>query len=129
VLLCIHETLRAGGLVGVLADRPRAGDATVPARLLGGTIALPISPFRLAAVWGVPVVLMFGLLKADGSYGVYFEPSAERIEIRRGQREADAEQWARQFAERLEARIHEAPFNWFNFYDYWRDEQPTQDRS
>jgi predicted LPLAT superfamily acyltransferase len=129
VLLCIHETLRAGGLVGVLADRPHPGDATVPARLLGGTIALPISPFRLAAVTGVPVVLIFGLLKADGTYDVYFEPFAERIEIRRGQREADAEQWARQFAERLEARIHEAPFNWFNFYDYWRDEQPTQDRS
>ena len=129
VLLCIHETLRGGGLVGVLADRPYAGDATVPAQLLGGAIALPVNPFRLARGDGCTRRVDLRLLKADGTYDVYFEPFAERIEIRRNQREADAEQWARQFAQRLETRIHEAPFNWFNFYDYWRDEEPTQDRS
>lgn len=119
VLLEIHETLQRGGLVGVLADRPHPGEATVPARLLGGTIALPIGPLRLAAVTAAPVVLFFGLLRDDGTYDVYFEAFAQRIDIRRRQREQDVKCWADRFAERLEARIHEAPYNWFNFYEYW----------
>lgn len=119
VLLQIHETLNRGGLVGILADRPHAGEATVPVQLLGGEIRLPLGPLRIAAVTQVPVVLIFGLLKEDGAYDVYFEPFAERIVIRRGQREADAAAWAKEYAQRLEARIREAPYNWFNFYDYW----------
>ena len=124
VLLQIQETLVRGGLVGMLADRSRAGETTVNAQLLGSPIALSMGAFRIAAVTAAPVVLIFGLLQADGTYDVYFEPFAERMEIRRNHREADVESWARQYAARLEARIQEAPFNWFNFYDYWRDEEP-----
>ncbi len=125
VLLQIHEALTRGGLVGVLADRPHAGESTVPAALLGSSIALPVGPFRLAAVTGVPVVLIFGLLQPDGTYDVYFEPFAERIEVRRAHRDEDIGIWAGKFAARLEAHIREAPFNWFNFYDYWSDEKRT----
>jgi len=126
VLLRIHETLQAGGVVGLLADRPHAGEGTVPARLLAGTIALPEGPFRIAAVTGAPVLMIFGLLKADGTYDVYFEPFAERIEIRRQHRQADIAGWAQRFAGRLEARIREAPYNWFNFYEYWQDPLPPE---
>ncbi len=129
VLLRIHETLERGGLVGVLADRVHADEATVTAELLGSPITLSMGSFRIAAVTGAPVLLIFGLLRPDGTYDVYFEPFADRIEIRRGHREQDAGRWASRYAARLEARIREAPFNWFNFYDYWRDEpQPTRRR-
>jgi predicted LPLAT superfamily acyltransferase len=128
VLLKIHETLERGGLVGVLADRVHAGETTIPAELLGSPITLSMGSFRIAAVTGAPVLLIFGLLQADGTYDVHFEPFADRIEIRRGQREEDAGLWGRRYAARLEARIREAPFNWFNFYDYWRDEQQATKR-
>lgn len=122
VLLAIHETLARGGLVGLLADRGHDADVTLPARLLGDTVALPLGPYRIAAVTGAPVVLIFGLLQPDGTYDVYFETFADRIELRRNLRIEDAAVWAERFAGRLEARIREAPFNWFNFYDYWHDE-------
>ena len=29
------------------------------------------------------------------------------------------------YVARLEALVHEAPFNWFNFFDYWCEDDPT----
>ncbi len=126
VLLAINETLDRGGLVGLLADRGHDNEVLLAAELLGSPVGLPLGPYRIAAVTGAPVVLIFGVLQPDGTYDVHFEPFADRIDLRRQHRIEDAGMWARQFASQLEARIREAPFNWFNFYDYWHDEHtPT----
>jgi len=37
----------------------------------------------------------------------------------RRNREADLEKWVRRYAERLEYYCRLAPYNWFNFYDFW----------
>ena len=34
----------------------------------------------------------------------------------------DIQYWMQQYANILEEQIESAPFNWFNFYDYWREE-------
>jgi predicted LPLAT superfamily acyltransferase len=127
VMLAIGETLSRGGLVGLLADRGHEDEVMVQTSLLGSPIRLPIGPWRLAAVTGAPVVLIFGLLQPDGTYDVHFEPFADRIELRRAHRAADAAEWIGRYASRLEARIREAPWNWFNFYDYWHDEPVQSD--
>lgn len=120
VLLEIHETLNAGGLVGMLADRARSGESTVTCRLLNDPVALPVGPFRIAAVLHKPVMLIFSILRSDNTYDVYFEPFADELHVgRRGERDQAINEWVHRYASRLEARIREAPFNWFNFYDYW----------
>ena len=37
-----------------------------------------------------------------------------------GERSAAIEQLLRRYAERLEHYCRLAPYNWFNFYDFWR---------
>jgi predicted LPLAT superfamily acyltransferase len=40
----------------------------------------------------------------------------------RGKRDAMIRQCAERYAQRLEHYCRLAPFNWFNFYDFWADE-------
>jgi hypothetical protein len=46
------------------------------------------------------------------------------VSLPRAERDAAIRQLAQRYAKRLEYYTHLAPYNWFNFYDYWPAE-PT----
>ena len=58
-------------------------------------------------------------LKHGERFHVHLEPFAERIQWRRGERDAVVQQWVQRYADRLAARCLEAPLQWFNFYPFW----------
>jgi predicted LPLAT superfamily acyltransferase len=118
-MLRIEEALDRGEMVGILADRTFSEKGTLRRSFLGGEAAFPLGPFRLAALLGRPVVLMFCVRGDDGRYEVHFEPlPAGRAEP--GERRSAAlERSVQAFASRLEHHCRRAPYNWFNFYDYW----------
>jgi predicted LPLAT superfamily acyltransferase len=72
----------------------------------------------LAALMGCPVYLMFCLRQGDG-HSVYFEHFADCIELPRRNREEFLALLAARYAQRLEHYCGQAPYNWFNFYDFW----------
>ena len=120
-MLRVEEALDAGGFVGVLSDRSIAGDGdTLDCRFLGGQSAFPVGPFRLAAFLHRPVVLMFGLYRGGNRYDVHFERLAEMGQHRRGERQRIIHEAMQQYAGRLEHYCRLAPYNWFNFYDFWK---------
>ena len=45
-----------------------------------------------------------------------YELHLERLEL---PRDAPAEAWLAAYVARLEAHTRSAPWNWFNFYDFW----------
>ncbi len=59
--------------------------------------------------------------RAERRYDVHFEVLAERIELGAGKREAALVPWIERYVRRLEAHARQAPYNWFNFYDFWQD--------
>ncbi len=122
--LALKEALAGGCLVGLMADRVTARDQGVKVDFLGKPAELPDSPWRLAAVLGVPVVLCFGLYCGGGRYELHFERFLDGAAVPRPQRAAFVEQCAQRYAARLEHYARSAPYNWFNFYDYWADEPP-----
>jgi predicted LPLAT superfamily acyltransferase len=118
-MLEVRDALQAGDVVGLLADRFVAGDRVRRCRFLGELAPFPEGPFALAAAVGAPVVL-FSALQTDGRlYRIRFEPFAERIELPRGARDAALQALCERYAQWLEARCREAPYNWFNFFDFW----------
>lgn len=118
-VLRIRELLEAGQLVAILGDRvhPDARAVTVP--FLGEPAAFPTGAFRLAGVLGCPVYLTFGLYRGGNRYDLYCEPFAERVELPRGRGEQAVREHVERYARRLEAYCRDAPYNWFNFFDFW----------
>jgi predicted LPLAT superfamily acyltransferase len=65
-------------------------------------------------------VLFFGLYLGGRRYAIHFEPFAEELRIGRRDRGAQLQPWIGRYAARLEHYCRLAPYNWFNFYDFWR---------
>ena len=120
-MLKVSEALARNEIVGLLADRVVAGDKVLQCDFLGASASFPEGPHALAAMLNVPVVLFSAVYRGGRRYTVKFEPFAEAdIAARRLTRDAMQLQCER-FADWLAERCRSAPYNWFNFYDFWAD--------
>lgn len=120
VMARVRGRIEAGDLVALLGDRVGLSDRVVRVPFLGEDAAFPAGPFLLAHVLRCPVFLVFGLYTDPGRYDLHCEPFADRIELPRNGRDAALQAIVRRFAERLEHHARRAPYNWFNFFDFWR---------
>lgn len=118
-LLAVKEALDAGAMVGLLGDRCAPDEAAVLCPFLGRTARFPLGPLTLAAITGVPVILFFGLYRGGNRYEVHFESFADHLAAPRPQRRAILEAEVRRYAARLEHHTRAAPYNWFNFFDFF----------
>lgn len=119
LMLAIQQALTAGHLVALLVDRVQPGDATEPAVFLGDVAPFPRTPWLLAAVLRVPVVLAFGLYRGGNRYDLAFETFSDGLHVPRAERAAALSVLIQRYARRLEHHARLAPYNWFNFYDFW----------
>jgi predicted LPLAT superfamily acyltransferase len=122
VALAIKEALDRNSIVALLADRGQPSNPTQTVTFLGHPAPLPTSPWLLAATLKVPVMLAFGLYRGGNRYDLHFEPFAERLAIERSRRAEALAQILQKFADRLAHYARLAPYNWFNFYDFWHQD-------
>lgn len=125
IALAMAEACRDGAVVAMLADRGRGHEVLRRTEFLGSSAPFPISPWLLAHALQVPVVLCFGLYLGGDRYRLIFEPLSDRVEIPRHARGPALDALIARYAQRLEHYIHVAPYNWFNFYDFWQDAPPA----
>lgn len=118
-MLQIAECLAGGELVGMLGDRSAGSEKTVTCRFFGRDAAFPQGPLRLALSLRAPVYLVAGLYEGGKRYVVHLEPFCEEPSADSADRVAWVREWAQRYAARLEDFCRLAPYNWFNFYDFW----------
>lgn len=121
-LLRARECAERGEIVGMLADRVVTNDRVVRAPFLGSEAVFPAGPILLANALNIPIVLFFGLYKGGNRYEEHFELFANDIQLSRAARQAELQQWVSRYAQRLEHYCRLAPYNWFNFFDFWATE-------
>ena len=119
IMLEIQRAIADGHMVALLVDRAQPGEPTHWAPFLGQDAPFPLAPWQVAAVLGAPVVLAFGLYRGGNRYDLCFEPFCDGQPVPRAGRRAHVAALIQRYAGRLEHHARQAPYNWFNFYDYW----------
>ncbi len=119
-MLKVRERLDEGCVVGMLADRTPGKDALVPVQILGANAELPLGPLRMAALLRRPVLFMTGLYLGGNRYAIHFEPLADFSGVARGGRDAALKAAVDRYAALLDRYCRKAPYNWFNFFDFWQ---------
>jgi hypothetical protein len=119
-MLQVRARLDQGALVGMLADRGIGEEDALAVSFLGATAYLPTGPMRAAAMLRRKVVFMLGLYRGGNRYQVVFEPLADFSATPANQRRAAVEAAVARYAALLERYCRSDPYNWFNFFDFWR---------
>jgi predicted LPLAT superfamily acyltransferase len=122
-MLRIRERLDEGVFVGILGDRSFGGEPGLPVDFLGRPAIFPLGPMRAAAVLRRPVYFILGLYQGGNRYRAVFEPLADFSEVRSGERQAAVETAIRRYVTLLEKYCRSDPYNWFNFFEFWRGQQ------
>lgn len=114
-MLQIKIALDRGEYVCFNGDRYVDRHAAKPVSLLGATAYLPLGPFRIAAKCGVPVVFYYAVREPDFTYRFVFE-----MPVWDGR--ATADMLLERYAQSLTDIVGQYPRQWFNFYDFWKDD-------
>jgi len=121
-MLKAADAIAEGKAVAMLGDRAMGSEKSVNCSFLGEMAQFPAGPMLLASVLKVPVVFFVGLHTGGNRYELYFEKLADKVVIDRKQRDADLQRWTQLYADRLECYARKAPYNWFNFYNFWNED-------
>jgi predicted LPLAT superfamily acyltransferase len=119
--LQVHKALEEGALVAMLGDRAYHQGKSIAMPFFGAPALFPTGPMLLAAITGKPVVMFSGLYVGDGSYVVRFEALSDVNEFAGCTRDTIVKSLLSRYAERLETQCRRAPYNWYNFFDFWHD--------
>ncbi|BCG63861.1 MAG: hypothetical protein methR_P1606 [Methyloprofundus sp.] len=124
-LLKVKEAIDTGTTVGLLGDRIMGDgkDKTVNCTLLGDPVKMSTAPILIASALKVPLIVFFGVYLGGNRYKIHFELLAEQVILNRKTRQADIQAYTQKYVDILEKQMLETPYNWFNFYDYWQNDE------
>lgn len=120
----IKDRVDAGEFAAVLADRFPAGtrNRTVRVPFLGSKASFPQGPFILASLLECPVYFLVCLKGSGSNYVTHMELLSDRIDLPRGKRDEVLRCEIEKYAKLLEKWALHAPYQWFNFYDFWGED-------
>ncbi len=127
-MLQVKAQLGEGALIGLLGDRTLEEHGNVQMPFLGSPATFPIGPFRMAAMLRHPAYFMVGLYQGGNRYRVHLEPIMDFSSCT-DKREVAAQAALERYVQLIEQYCKLAPYNWFNFFDFWQESAAQSDEN
>ncbi len=118
----MRAAIERGEFVGILGDRVWESelDRTLRVPFLGREARFPLGPFLLQGVLGCPMLHTICVRTGPGHYTATTREFAPAGAVPRLERAKHAEQLVAKNAAALEEGCYQAPYQWFNFFEFWR---------
>jgi len=119
--LQMAAVLQDGLTVGIMGDRVFGDDSnTITVDFLGDPIRIPVAPYRLAAMRGTPIAVVFSYKENNSRY-ITEIPGVIRVPAIVDRNPQTYLPYAREFIGYLTRYVQEHPFDFFNFYPMWQE--------
>ncbi|MDR1098279.1 MAG: lipid A biosynthesis (KDO)2-(lauroyl)-lipid IVA acyltransferase [Tannerella sp.] len=118
-IFLINEALSNGEMVSMLCDRNFGSDKTVECDFLNGKVDFPVGAFAIALQFEVPVIALF-VLKINASL---YRAHVISVPVpQEGNKREKINRMTGSFAKIVEDIVRKYPEQWFNFYNFWKNE-------
>jgi predicted LPLAT superfamily acyltransferase len=116
------NVLKKGEVLSIMGDRV-FGDvrSTLSVDFLGSPVKVPLSPFKLGSATGAPIAVMFSHKSGPDSYELTVEDII-RVPREPGRPNTAFRPFAAQFTLCLESYVERHPYQFFNFFDMWKED-------
>lgn len=121
-VLALKTCIENGEIVAMLADRfhPSSRSRVVIHPFLGEDAPFPANPWVVASLLECPTFFVAGIRTGRRTYDSVVQFVTEKVTLDRKRRDADIQEYVAKYAAFLEQLCCEYPYQWFNFYDFWR---------
>lgn len=115
------EVLKKDEILCIMGDRLFGNGAyALDMDLLGGRAGFPFSAYKLASITQKPIVVLNSYKSGPAQYKLAL-PSLIHVEPKLGRKGENYASHARVYVDVLEQYAHDHPYQFFNFYDMWKE--------
>lgn len=119
MMMHLNDCVNKGEWLAIAADRvPLRGEKIVTASFLGQKAYWPQGVWLMAGLLKVQVNTLF-CLKQQERYHLYLHRFVSSISWQRHKRDECIQQYIELYAQQLASYCAKAPWQWFNFFDFW----------
>lgn len=128
-VIMLRQRLKEGAYIALLADRlpPTTSDRSVTAPFLEEQVSLPWGPFFLSDLLEADTISLFCYFDEQSKLVLKWK-DLEKLPGK-SNREMRIAYLAKQFASQLAEACKIAPYQWFNFYDFFQKRHPSDQMS
>lgn len=124
-IFLLQDRLEKGEVIVIAGDRISANtDRNIELSFLGKKAAFPYGVFLLTALLDAPTYFIFGTRCKDISmkaqYDMFVTKNRISFDCGKKERQQRITELAENFARELEKHCIRHPYQWYNFYDFWK---------
>ncbi|WP_417690418.1 acetyltransferase [Pseudidiomarina sp.] len=124
--IMLRERVDQGEFVVIVGDRTSVTDPSqsVSHNFLGKPAQFAIGPWVLASILECPVYFLFCLRNTSGTgYDLHLDFVTAQLQLPRRSRHQHIDAILSQYIAKLETLCRHYPYQWFNFFDFWQQQE------